>query len=81
MDKYKLFEEICDFYNCSFVYNEDGSIEDKSNDIPDWINTYINIDEALKEWLYTLEESNKDCQEQANINTWSEEKINFIKTL
>ena len=80
MNKQKLFEKICDFYNCSFSYNDDGTIENKSKDI-DWTIKCTNIDEALKEWLYTLEESNKDCQEQANCNAWSEEEINFIKSL
>jgi len=80
MDKQKLFEEICNFYNCSYSYNNDGTVEDKSNDI-DWARKYLNIDDALKEWLYTLEESNKDSQEQANCNTWSEVKISFIKSL
>lgn len=80
MNKNKLYEKICDFYNCSFVYNDDGTIEDSSNDI-DWTLKYQSIDEALKEWLYTMEESNKDSQEQANVNTWSDEEIKFIKSL
>lgn len=80
MEKKQLYEKICDFYNCSFSYNEDGTVEDNSNDI-DWSIKHKNIEDALKDWLFTMEESNEDSRDQADCMTWSKEEIEFIKSL
>jgi hypothetical protein len=73
----KLFTEICDWYNYKWEYTEKETViayyynENKEK----IINEYKDLKSALKEWLPTLIESNKDC------TLWSKAEIEFIQTL
>lgn len=78
MNKEKLFKEVIDFYFgweiTKFTENDIVVENDK-------ILTYTNIDEALKDWLSTMIESNKADKEAGDTETWEQAIIEFIQSL
>lgn len=72
-----LFTEICNWYNYQWKYTENGTVVDYYYDENNEISLYEHNDikSALKEWLETLIQTNEDSV------VWSEEEINFIKSL
>ena len=81
--KQKLLEDIVDYYNYELIIKDDKVVIDAN-----WLGysfeyEYANIDEALKDWLSTLEASNDDREEEGfgEFSDWSKEDIDFIKGL
>lgn len=72
MNKEKLYQEICDWYNYRFNMKENGEIVEFCATMK---NKHKHIDEALKSWLPTLKETNNDDI------VWSEREIEFIESL
>lgn len=79
--KKKLLEDIADCYNYTLMFKADKVIMDSY--ISEYFFEYKNIDEALKDWLSTLEASNKDREDEGfgEYDDWSKEVIGFIKEL
>ena len=72
-----LFTEICNWYNYKWEYTTEGTVVDyyyDENNEKSFVE-HKDIKSALKEWLETLIETNKDS------SVWSEEEIAFIKSL
>lgn len=69
-----LLKEICSWYSHSLTIKEDEvqCISDCGE-----VYTYPNVNTALKDWIPTLEESNKSCKEVL----WEDFEIDFIKSL
>lgn len=92
MDKLKLLKDICDWYNYTLTL-EHGVI--KMSNIPEDPEIrelyagqqldYTTVDDALKDWLSTLEDTNISIYETGDVddlyNTWSKKEIDFIKNL
>ena len=83
MDKENLLKEIFDYYQYNYQICIDGSVKEFN---VDGRYTVLNsIDEALKNLVYTMEETNNNLFETGDIeskdNTWSYEQIDFIKSL
>lgn len=79
MDKVKLMQEICDWYNYKLKTVNDKVVVFDSIRIFE----YDDMDEALKDWLDTLLESNYDyfeCEGE-EYGTWDKETIDFIESL
>lgn len=95
MNKEKLLKEIMDWYNYDYkIENGKVVVDNGVTDQPYGLNfvgvrvecghfEYDSIDEVLKDWLSTLEESNDDYfkNEGQKYGTWSKEEIDFIKGL
>lgn len=93
MNKEKLFKEIVDWYNYDYKIENEKVVVD--NGITDYgLNfvgkrvecghfEYNNINEALKDWLATMEESNEThlIEEGQEYYLWHKEEIDFIKNL
>lgn len=81
--KIGLLDEIFDYYECEYEINSDGKIKEFKED--NNFTIYDSIDEVLKAWISTMEETNKNLFETGDVesqfNTWSKEQIEFIKSL
>ncbi|WP_148347102.1 hypothetical protein [Clostridium butyricum] len=83
MDKESLLKEIFDYYQYKYQICIDGTVKEFNED---GMYTLLNsIDEALKNLVHTMEETNNNLFETGDIeskdNTWSNEQIDFIKSL
>lgn len=83
MDKENLLKEIFDYYQYKYQICIDGTVKEFNED---GRYTLLNsIDEALKNLVHTMEETNNNLFETGDIeskdNTWSNEQIDFIKSL
>lgn len=75
--KLDLLIEICKWYD--YKLTVDGKVlvdKDNSSEF-----SCESVDEGLKGWLETLEESNKCCIEEDVPLLWSQDTIDFIKSL
>ena len=93
INKENLFNEICGWYNYEKEMVDNAIVVDGM--IPDGIGLnkvgysdrlkghfeYNNINEALTDWLSTLEESNYDCDQCEEKHIWNDEEIELIKSL
>lgn len=81
LDKEKLLTDICEFYNYELTISEDSV----KVSCPVKVMVYSDIEEALKDWVTTMETSNKDIYESGEgyvlYNTWGKAEIEFIKGL
>lgn len=75
--KMELLKEICSWYNYNLTV-EGNKIIDINNE--DECN-YETVEEGLRDWLETLEESNKCCINEKVEMLWSREEIELIKQL
>ena len=78
-DCYKVFllKEICNWYNYEVILKDQfGQFVFQNKD---YSFASPNIDDLLKDWLSTLEESNRDCDMNNERHLWSDEEIEFIK--
>ena len=75
--KFELLKEIGYWYNAQFTIGDKVYCEDKYNE--PYI--YNSVDEALKDWLCTLIESNNDSINDGVELLWSKEEIELIKNL
>lgn len=83
MDNESLLKEIFDYYQYKYQICIDGTVKAFNED---GRYTLLNsIDEALKNLVHTMEETNNNLFETGDIeskdNTWSNEQIDFIKSL
>ena len=74
----EILKEICSWYNYEITINQDGSIN--CYNCKEYDFTYKNLKVALKDWLITLEETDKDMVYSEEEPMWTEE-INFIKNI
>lgn len=79
IDKMELLEEICDWYGYDIHKDEKLGIICYQNE--ECSVAAATIDELLVEWLPTLEESNKECDNSDEKHLWHNEEIEFIKSL
>lgn len=75
--KIELLKQIGYWYNAQFTIGNKTYCEDEYN-VP---YIYNSVDEALKDWLDTLEESNTNCRCDNCELLWSKEEIELIKNL
>ena len=80
IDKLFILKNICDFYNYTLeisdkIYYYCGSKDDKEYSFE-----ATTVDEALKQWLETLEETDKCNHDEGVLPIWTFEK-NFISSL
>ena len=79
MSKEKLLKEIFEHYGYEYEILEDGSIKEFNDE--GRYTLYNRVEDALKEWLLTLEESNKCCINEKVPLLWSEEEIELITSI
>lgn len=89
--KIGLLYEIFEFYGYTYEVCEDGSVKEFEDGAVKEFNEnggftlYSSISEALKEWVYTMEETNKNIFETGDVedefNTWTKNEIEFIKNI
>ena len=75
--KIELLKDIGYWYNAQFTIGDKVYCEDEYN-VP---YIYNSVDEALKDWLDTLEESNINCLGDNCELLWCKEEIELIKNL
>ena len=75
--KLDLLIEICKWYDYKLTVGGNVLVdEDNSSEF-----SCKSVDEGLKDWLETLEESNKCCVEEEVPLLWSQDTIDLIKSL
>lgn len=83
IDKTSLLKKVFDYYEYEYEICDNGSVKEFNDE--GGYNLYNSIDEALKEWVGTMQETNKNFFKTGNIeekyNTWSKEEIDFIKLI
>lgn len=72
MDAKKLLKEVCKFYNFEITETQNGITIDNFDGYKE---TFTTHEEALKDQLGTMTETNKDDL------IWSEEEIKFVESL
>lgn len=81
--KIGLLDEIFEYYNCQYKIYGHGKVKEYHEDGS--FTFYGSIDETLKKWVNTMEETNKNLLQTGDVeekyNTWCEEKIEFIKNI
>lgn len=75
--KLELLKEICNWYNYNLVVAGEKIIDDNNAEKCE----YQSLNDGLKDWLITLEESNKSCIEDDIELLWSNEEIELIKSI
>lgn len=75
--KLELLKEICNWYNYNLVIAGEKIIDSNNTEKCE----YQSLNDGLKDWLITLEESNKSCIEDGIELLWSNEEIELIKSL
>lgn len=75
--KIELLKEIGYWYGAQFIIGNKTYCKDEYYESY----TYNSVDEALKDWLSTLEESNINCHNDNCELLWSKEEIELIKNL
>ncbi len=76
-EKLELLKEICNWYNYNLTIAEEKIININNTEEC----YYKSVDEGLKDWLETLEESNKCCIDEQVELLWSNEEIELIKSI
>ena len=77
MGKLELLKEICNWYNYNLTIAGEKIID--INNINKC--SYESVEEGLKDWLTTLEESNRCCIDEKVPLLWSNEEIELIKSI
>lgn len=75
--KLELLKEICNWYNYNLTIKGEKIIDINNTEEC----SYESVDEGLKDWLETLEESNKCCVDEQVELLWSNEEIELIKSI
>ena len=75
--KIELLKQIGYWYGAEFIIGNKTYCKDEYYESY----TYNTVDEALKDWLDTLEESNENCRCDNCELLWSKEEIELIKNL
>lgn len=75
--KLELLKEICNWYNYNLVVAGEKIIDGNNAEKCE----YQSLNDGLKDWLITLEESNKSCIEDDIELLWSNEEIELIKSI
>ncbi|MDF2880207.1 MAG: hypothetical protein K0R54_764 [Clostridiaceae bacterium] len=83
MNKVDLLKEVLEYYEYKYEICADSTVKEFNKD--KGYRLYNSVDEALSEWVITMEETNKNLFETGDVeeiyNTWSKEQIDFIKSL
>ena len=84
MDKAKLLQDICEFYDYELEITDKihyyALIVSGDESVDDFDFTFDTVDEALKEWLLTLELTD-ECNLKDNVPMTWEDEIEFIQSL
>lgn len=75
--KIELLKDIGYWYGAQFIIGNKTYCKDEYYESY----TYNTVDEALKDWLDTLIDSNKESINEGTELLWSKEEINLIKNL
>ena len=80
MDAKEFLKTVCEFYNFEITETQEGITVDNFDGYKETFNTH---EEALKDQLGTMKETNEDDLQNETINyiTWSKHEIKFIESL
>lgn len=85
IDSQKLLKEICNWYGHKVEFDGKEAIVRgytiTNGEVVGTEERYESARKALKVWLNTLIETNADCKKRGIKETWTNEEINYIKSL
>lgn len=82
-DETQLLMNVLNYYNCttSITINKEIHVTEQGGKI----RKYTSIEQALADWITTMEETNLSIYETGDVdtlyNTWTEEEIELVKGL
>jgi hypothetical protein len=85
IDSRKLLQEICNWYGYKLEFDGKEAIikghKIENGEVLATEERYESARRALKDWLDTLVETNANCKKRGIKQTWTDEEINYIKSL